>query len=95
MENNISSNGDSSKLPNKKNLIIMGVILVVVIVGVVIMLNARQSDTQSAVEGCKVGDRFSQMTGEPCSGDVGDLQIPCKEGDLYNIVTGEPCAEGN
>ncbi len=90
MENNIiDSNPVEAKMPIKKNMVIIGAILLVAIVAVIIFINANSSDKIS-VEGCRPGDEFSETTGKPC--DPAKM-VPCKEGDVYDINTGKPCAK--
>jgi hypothetical protein len=96
---NETINENSASEPRKsgnRNLLLIGLALLVVIVLVISfsVANPAVQESASTVEGCFPGDRFSQTTGEPCGDeDESQVLVPCREGDFYNIETGEPCPQ--
>ncbi len=81
---------EEQKTIKNKNLLIVGIVVLVVATLVVSFFNSSP-ESGEVVAGCVSGDKFSQTTGEPCTSDVEAAGMPCQEGDAYNIITGEPC----
>ncbi len=99
MENNtINPNTLEEEMQNEpsrsnKNLLIWGIgilVLLAVVIGYAKYMKPASESSQTVAEGCKPGNVFNEITGEPC----GDTEfVPCKEGELYNLNTGEPCSQ--
>jgi hypothetical protein len=77
---------------NKKNLIILFVLILTVVVLSVFMIKRAYNSMNSIPlpEGCSPGDKFSQTTGRQCKDE---LFPSCLEGDLFDRNTGEPCVK--